>query len=149
MKNKFIIHTDGGARGNPGPAAIGFVIEGPDSAIAGGKKENMEYIGETTNNDAEYQAVIKGLKKLKSLIGGGKASEAKVEVLLDSELVERQMNRKYKIKNGNLQNLFVETWNLCLDFGEVSFKHVRREQNAGADKLVNQALDLESSRLKI
>src|SRR3989344_703768 len=100
--NKYILHTDGGARSNPGPAAIGVVIEGVDI----GKYEVGQYIGETTNNDAEYQAVIYGLKKLKSLIGSDKAKSAEVQVRLDSELVERQMNRQYKIKNDTLQNLF-------------------------------------------
>ena len=141
--SKYILHTDGGARGNPGPAAIGFVIEGPDIE----KKEVSEYIGETTNNDAEYQAVIRGLKKLKSLIGGDKAGAATVTVAMDSELVVKQMNKEYKIKNGTLQDLFVELWNLCLDFGTVEFKHVRREKNAGADTLVNSALDKEANRM--
>ena len=145
MAIRYVLHTDGGARGNPGPAAVGVVIEGSDIE----KKEVSEYIGETTNNDAEYQAVIRGLKKLKSLIGGDKAGAATVTVVMDSELVVKQMNKEYKIKNGTLQDLFVELWNLCLDFGVVEFKHVRRNKNAGADTLVNAALDKEASKLPL
>lgn len=143
--NKYILHTDGGARGNPGPAAIGYVIEGDGLD----RREFGEYIGETTNNDAEYRAAIAGLKKLKSLIGSEKCSQADVVVTMDSELVVKQMNGEYKVKHPELQNLFVELWNLKLDFNSVSFKHVMREENAGADKLVNQALDKEGSRLNI
>jgi ribonuclease HI len=142
--NKYILHTDGGARGNPGPAAVGAVIEGDEI----GRVELSEYIGETTNNDAEYQAAIRGLKKLKSILGG-KVAEAEVLVNADSELMVKQMNREYKVKDKNLQVLFMELWNLCMEFNSVIFFHVRREQNAGADALVNAALDLEASKLKI
>lgn len=138
---KYVIHTDGGARGNPGPAAIGVVIEG-----YGDTRKYGEYLGETTNNEAEYQAVIFALKKLKQLIGKEKSkSEAEVEVHLDSELLERQLNGEYKIKGKKLQQLFLEVWNLKQDFKEVSFRHIPREDNRGADKLVNQALDNELS----
>ncbi len=145
IMNNYILHTDGGARGNPGPAAVGAVIEGPDI----GKVELSEYIGETTNNDAEYQAVIRGLQKLKTLIGTTKAKEAKVQINADSELMVKQMNREYKVKDKNLQVLFMQLWNLCMEFGSVVFFHVRREQNAGADALVNAALDREESKLPL
>ncbi len=142
---KFTIHTDGGARGNPGPAGIGVVIEG----LAETKKYS-EYIGEATNNEAEYQAVIFALKKLKQLIGKEKAkSEAEVEIHLDSELLVSQLNGEYKIKEKNLQQLFLEVWNLKQDFKKVLFKHIFREDNRGADKLVNQALDKELSKLDL
>ncbi len=142
---KYIIYTDGGARGNPGPAAIGIVIKG----LAEIKKYG-EYIGEATNNEAEYQAVIFALKKLKQLIGKEKAkSEAEVELHLDSELLANQLNGEYKIKEKNLQQLFLEVWNLKQDFKSVSFKCIPREDNRGADKLVNQALDRELSRLDL
>ena len=144
MENKYLIHTDGGARGNPGPAAIGVVIQKSDGGL---KREYCEYIGETTNNEAEYRAVIFALKKLKQLIGKYDASQAKVEVHLDSELLERQMNGHYKIMDKNLQNLFLEIWNLKVDFGEVIFKHIPREDNHGADKLANAALDKELNKL--
>ena len=139
-----MIHTDGGARGNPGPAAIGVVIQKSDGGL---KREYCEYIGETTNNEAEYRAVIFALKKLKQLIGKNDTSRAKVEVHLDSELLERQVNGHYKIMDKNLQNLFLEIWNLKVDFGEVIFKHIPREDNHGADKLANAALDKELNKL--
>ena len=143
MIMKYTIYTDGGARGNPGPAAIGVVIKTPAEI-----KKYGEYIGQATNNDAEYQAVIFALKKLKHLIGKEKAkAEAEVEVHLDSELLERQLNGEYKIKDKNLQQLFLEVWNLRQDFKSVLFKHIPREDNRGADRLVNQALDRESSKL--
>jgi len=143
MVNHYIIHTDGGARGNPGPAAAGFVIEGD----LVGKKTGGEYLGEVTNNEAEYQAVILALKKLKHLIGGEKAEESSVEIHVDSELLERQMNGGYKIKNETIKNLFVEIWNLKTDFGEIIFKHIPREKNAEADRIVNQILDKETNKL--
>ena len=143
MKYKFLIHTDGGARGNPGPAAVGIIIEGESV----GKKEFGEYLGETTNNEAEYRAVIIALKKLKHLVGGEKARGAEVEVHVDSELLEKQLNGEYKIKDENIKNLFVEIWNLKTDFGEVTFKHIPREENTEADKVVNQILDKETNKL--
>ncbi len=142
MKNKIIIHTDGGARGNPGPAAIGVVIEGPM-----GKKEYGEYIGETTNNEAEYRAVIFALKKAKQLIGSDKCSESVAEFFLDSELVVKQLNKEYKLKDKNIQNFFIEIWNLTFDFGGVSFRYVPREENWEADRIVNQVLDRETNKL--
>ena len=145
MKYKFLIHTDGGARGNPGPAAAGVVIEGDPV----GHKEFGEYLGEITNNEAEYRAVILALKKLKHLIGGGKAKESSVEFHVDSELLERQLNGDYKIKDEKIKNFFLEIWNLKTDFGEVVFKHIPREENADADMVVNQILDREANKLKI
>ena len=142
---KYIIYTDGGARGNPGPAGIGVVIKGPAEV-----KKYGGYIGQATNNEAEYQAVIFALKKLKQLIGKEKAkSEADVELHLDSELLEKQLNGEYKIKEKNLQQLFLQVWNLKQDFRSVIFKHILREDNRGADKLVNQALDKELSKLEL
>ena len=146
MKYHFLIHTDGGSRGNPGPAAFGVVIE---SVSAGWRKEYGEYIGEATNNVAEYSAGIFALKKLKSLIGSKKAKEGSVEVHADSELLVKQLNGEYKIKEENIRGLFLDVWNMKLDFGGVVFKHIPREQNHGADKMVNQALDKENSRLAL
>jgi ribonuclease HI len=141
---KFVIHTDGGARGNPGPAAIGVVIE----QVGGGlKKEYGEYIGEATNNEAEYRAVIFALKKLKQLIGKKAAGESEVEFHVDSELLERQLNGHYKIMGRKMRELFLELWNLKVDFGEVVFKHLLREKNKEADKMVNAALDKELNKL--
>ena len=143
MKHKFLIHTDGGARGNPGPAAAGVVIEG--DLI--GHKEFGEYLGETTNNEAEYRAVVLALKKLKHLVGSKKVKDSNVEIHVDSELLERQLNGEYKIKDENIKNFFLEIWNLKTDFGKVSFKHIPREKNANADAVVNQILDKETNKL--
>ena len=129
---KLIIYTDGGARGNPGPAALGVVV---------GDKEYSEYLGEMTNNRAEYLALVFALKKAKALLGGKKAGEAELEVRMDSELIVRQLNGIYKIKEPDLQPLFIEVWNLRLDFKNVGFNHIPREQNRRADRLANQALD--------
>ena len=139
-----MVHTDGGSRGNPGPAAIGAVIE---LASAGWRKEYGEYIGETTNNEAEYRAVIFALKKLKALIGSDKCKESSVQFLLDSELIVKQLNKEYKLKDKNIQNFFIEIWNLTFDFGEVYFVHVPREENTEADRIVNQVLDKETNKL--
>lgn len=141
---KFIIHTDGGSRGNPGEAAIGAVIE----EVGGGlKKEYGEYIGRATNNEAEYQAVIFALKKLKQLVGKETVSEAKIEVLLDSELLERQINGFFKVEDANIQPLFLQLWNLKIDFSDIKFKHIPREKNKEADRMVNAALDKELNKL--
>lgn len=140
-RSKIIINTDGGSRGNPGPAAIGVVISDPKSPDGDRAKEYGEYIGKTTNNVAEYRAVAFALKKAKALLGSKKAAETDVEVRADSELLVKQMNGEYKIKNQELQPLFFEIWNAKMDFRSVAFKHVPREENSRADALVNRALD--------
>ena len=134
MTNKIVIFTDGGSRGNPGPAGIGVWIETLD-------KKYGECIGETTNNVAEYSALIYGLKKLKQLLGKDNTRQYEIECNLDSELIVKQMNHEYKIKDENVQKNFIEIWNLMLDFKNVIFKHILREENAIADALVNEALD--------
>lgn len=125
-----IIHTDGGARGNPGPAAIGVVIE-----FNGKEHLYKECIGETTNNQAEYKAVILALEKSHEL------GAQELAVYLDSELVQQQLSGNYKVKNKDLAPLFVKVWNLSQKFKQVKYIHVRREENKLADRLVNQALD--------
>lgn len=134
---KITIYTDGGSRGNPGPSAIGVVIYKENQII----KTYSEFIGEATNNETEYQAAVFALKKAKLLFGKKKAKEMEIEFLMDSELAIKQLNHKYKIKEEKLQLLFIEIWNLILDFKKVSFKHIPREKNKEADKLVNEALD--------
>lgn len=134
MSEKIVMFTDGGSRGNPGPAGIGIYVETLE-------KKYSEYIGETTNNVAEYSALIYGLKKLKQLLGKDKTKQYEIECNLDSELIVKQMNHEYKIKDENVQKNFIEIWNLMLDFKNVIFKHIPREQNFIADKLVNDALD--------
>lgn len=142
-KQKITVYTDGGARGNPGPAAIGIVVNfgASAAAILGTSKKYGEYLGEKTNNQAEYEAVIFALKKIKQVFGGKKSKEAEVEVRMDSELVVRQLNGEYKILEPDLQPLFIAVWNLKLDFGRVEFKHIPREENKIADELVNKTLD--------
>ena len=142
---KFIIYTDGASRGNPGPAAIGAVLlKGSEVA-----KEYSVYIGEKTNNEAEYQAVIFALKKFKLVFGKKKAKKAKITLKTDSDLLVKHMNHKYKVKNENIIPLFLELWNLCLDFGEVKFEHIDRENNKRADELANLALDQKMSIKKL
>ena len=134
MDNKIIMYTDGGSRNNPGPAAIGVYVETLH-------KQFGHYIGEKTNNEAEYEAVIFGLNKIKQLVGKENAKNTEVECFLDSEFVERQLNHTYKVKEKNIQELFLKVWNLMLDFKKVTFKHILRDKNKVADKLVNEALD--------
>jgi ribonuclease HI len=133
---KIIIYTDGGARGNPGPAAIGVVIQ-----LDGETKGYSKAIGETTNNVAEYEAIIFALKKAKQLVGGEKAKETDVEIRSDSELVVSQLRGEYKLREHDLIPRFVEIWNLKQDFRSVDFDYIPREENTEADKLVNRALD--------
>ena len=144
MTDKYLIHTDGGSRGNPGPAAIGAVIE---KSGGGMKHEYGEFLGHATNNEAEYKAVIFALKKLKQLVGKDKSGEAEVEFHVDSELLVRQLGGQYKVIDEKIQKLFLEIWNLRIDFGKVIFKHVPREENKEADRMVNAAMDKESNRL--
>ena len=134
---KIIVYTDGGSRRNPGPAAIGVVIYG----LKDKKIEYAEYLGKATNNEAEYQAVIFALKKVKALVGKKKIKDLSVEVRADSKLLVEQMNGRYKILHENIQPLFLTLWNLKIDFGEVSFVAIPRTKNKEADSLVNKALD--------
>lgn len=128
------MYSDGGSRGNPGPAALGVYIETLDKAFG-------EFLGTKTNNEAEYAAIVAGLKKIKSTLGKEKAKKAKIECRMDSELACRQLNHVYKIENEKLQPLFFQVWNLMLDFAEVRFVHVRREYNVRADAEANRAMD--------
>jgi ribonuclease HI len=141
---KYIIYTDGGSRGNPGPAAIGVVVKNEEGETV---KKYSQAIGEATNNEVEYQAVIFALKKIKALLGKEKIKKTQIEIRLDAELVASQLNHQYKILEKNLQPLFLAVWNLMLDFGPIKFVAVSREQNKEADKLVNQALDKKQVKL--
>lgn len=128
------MYSDGGSRGNPGPAALGVYIETFDKSYG-------EFLGMKTNNEAEYEAIIFGLKKIKALIGKTKAKNTFIECRMDSELCCKQLNHQYKIENEKLQPLFLRVWNLSLDFAGVQFVHIRRELNTRADMAVNEALD--------
>jgi len=144
---KFIIYTDGGSRGNPGKAAIGVVIcNEKDQEV----KKYGEYLGDNlTNNEAEYSAVIFALKKFKALFGKKLAENTDVEIRADSEFLVKQMNGEYKILDEKIQKLFIDVWNLRLDFKSVKFKHTPREKNTEADRLVNEALDAEGTSQKL
>ena len=126
------LFTDGGSRGNPGPAAYGFVLEAEDGTVL---EARGEAIGVATNNVAEYSALVAGL---------GRAVDAGVtelEVVSDSELVVKQMRGEYKVKNKALQGLFLEASRLARGIDSVRYTAVRREHNELADRLVNEALD--------
>lgn len=127
----FIIHTDGGARGNPGPAAVGVVIE------EGGRPLESfgRAIGRATNNQSEYQAVHAALEYAKS------HGAAEVDIYCDSELVIKQLAGQYKMKNRDLGSWFVKIHSLMNAIGQVRLHYVPREQNIVADALVNQTLD--------
>jgi len=143
---KITIYTDGGSRGNPGPSAIGIVFcNENDQKI----KEYSEMLESGTNNEAEYRAVIFALKKFKALFGKKIAETAEVEIKSDSELIVKQLNGEYKIIEENIGKLFLEVWNLKLDFGKIKFKLIRREKNNEADKLVNEALDGKSANRQL
>ena len=126
------LFTDGGARGNPGPAAFAFVLEGPDGAVL---EARGEAIGVATNNVAEYRALVAGLEK------AVERGLADLEVVSDSELLVKQMRGEYKVKNAALRELSLEAAPLARALGRVTYRAVRREQNEFADRLVNEALD--------
>jgi len=133
MTKNLKIFTDGGSRGNPGPAAIGILIEDGDKEIFWLGK----YIGETTNNVAEYTAVFEALKYVKENIG-----TAKCDFFLDSELIAKQMSGEYKVKDAKLKEIFYKIRELVIELGgEATFTHVYRHENKIADRLVNEALD--------
>lgn len=129
---KYIVHTDGAARGNPGPAAIGVVIEDEDGRTV---YEASRALGIRTNNEAEYQALITALEYLKDV------RPAEAEFRLDSELVVKQLNGEYKVKEPRLQSLYGQVVMLLNAVPRYKIRHVRREQNARADELANEALD--------
>jgi ribonuclease HI len=129
---KLFIYSDGGARGNPGPAASGIVIKNTNGKVIAAYGE---YLGEQTNNFAEYSALITGLKKAKEL------GATEVECIMDSELVTKQMQGKYKVREPILQKLFVQAYNASRQFKKVIYKHTLRDGNKEADQLVNETLD--------
>ena len=144
---KITIYTDGGARGNPGPAAAGYVFCNEKGEKV---KEVGLYLGDNmTNNEAEYHAAILGLEKFKAHFGKRLAKEADVLLCTDSELLSKQMEGKYKIENEKLQPLFLKLWNLCVDFKKVKIKHVTRNKNKEADRMVNEYLDNEKKSSKL
>lgn len=126
------LFTDGGARGNPGPAAYGFVLETEDGTVLAAEGEA---IGEATNNVAEYSGLIAGLRKAVEL------HVPDVEVVSDSELMVKQMRGEYKVKNEALRALSLEAARIARQLQSVEYRHVKRAHNELADRLVNEALD--------
>jgi len=129
---RVVVHVDGGARGNPGPAAIGAVVSDPDGTVL---EEAAEAIGEATNNVAEYRALLLGLERARVL------GADEVEVVNDSELVAKQLQGLYKVKHPAMRPLFLEATTALRAFSSWSIRSVPRAQNAHADALVNRALD--------
>jgi len=129
---KVVVHVDGGARGNPGPAAAAAVISTPDGEVL---DEAAETLGVTTNNVAEYRGVLLGLQRARAL------GADEVEVVNDSELVAKQVNGEYKVKHPDMKALHAEALAALAAFDAWSIRSVPRAQNADADALVNQALD--------
>jgi ribonuclease HI len=126
------LFTDGGARGNPGPAAAAYVLEAEDGTVLAA---HGEAIGVATNNVAEYRALVAGLERAREL------GVAELEVVSDSELLVKQMRGEYKVKNAALRELSMRAAHLGLELGAVRYTAVRREHNELADRLVNEALD--------
>ena len=126
------VHTDGGSRGNPGPAAAGIVVAAADDGTV--LRQEGIFLGKATNNVAEYRALLAGLS------AAGRLGADEVDVYSDSELLVRQMNGQYRVRNAGLLPLFAEARELAEQFGRCAIHHVRREKNFHADALVNQAL---------
>ena len=131
------LSTDGGARGNPGPAAYAYVLEAEDGTVLAA---HGEAIGLATNNVAEYRALVEGLRKAAEL------AVDEVEVVSDSELLVKQMRGEYRVKNEALRRLSLDAAELARTVGRVTYRAVRREHNELADQLVNEALDAASAR---
>jgi ribonuclease HI len=124
--------TDGGARGNPGPAAFAYVLEAEDGTVLDARGES---IGVATNNVAEYSALVAGLARAVA------AGVSELDVRSDSELMVKQMRGEYRVKNRDLQSLFLDASRAARQIGRLTYTHVRREHNELADRLVNEALD--------
>ncbi len=131
MSGRYTAYSDGGARGNPGPAGIGAVVYTPSGECHAIKK----FIGHATNNQAEYRALIAALEHL--VAHGAQAASC----FLDSELLVKQMRREYRVKDPELGKLFMKAWGLAGQVPDITFTHIPREKNKEADKLVNEALD--------
>lgn len=130
------VYTDGGSRGNPGPSASGAVLKHVTNGVEGDTFETAaKWLGTTTNNQAEYTAIIIGLEKAKHL------GATEVQMYMDSELAVKQLTGKYKVKNPEIAKRFLEVRNLMTFFKKVTFTHVPREKNAEADAVVNETID--------
>jgi ribonuclease HI len=130
--DRVVVHVDGGARGNPGPAAAAAVASTPEGEVL---TERKEFIGSATNNVAEYRALLLGIELARDL------GAREVEIACDSELVARQIGGEYKVKHPGLKPLYIEATRALRQFDRWSVSSVRREGNVRADELVNEALD--------
>lgn len=136
--DRVICYTDGGARGNPGPAGAGAVVAKADGTVIAALSQ---FLGNGTNNFAEYAAVLLALKEVKRRFGG-KIKTLQIEVCMDSQLIQRQLSYKYQIKEPSLVPQFLEIHNMRVkDFPHITFTHIPRAQNTHADKLANEAMD--------
>lgn len=135
----YYLFSDGGSRGNPGPSGAGVVIKDSSKKIV---FSVSEYLGELTNNQAEYQALILGLKKASDV------SIKNIECFLDSELLVKQLNGEYRVRDEKIKELYVLALELKKAFKKVTFTHIKREKNKEADELVNKALDLKLSTIE-
>jgi ribonuclease HI len=136
LSRRLVVNVDGGARGNPGPAAIAAVVATPDGEIL---EEGSETIGAATNNVAEYRALLLGIERARALGAG------EIELVGDSELIVRQVRGEYRVKDAALRDLHTRVRGALDGFERWSIRHVRREDNARADRLVNEALDARPS----
>ena len=135
----YTVFTDGGARGNPGPAGAGAIIFNENGETL---KEVSSFLGERTNNWAEYEAVVIGLEALKKIVGKEKRKNISVEVKLDSELIARQLSGIYQIKEESLFPQYIKVHNMRVkEFPNITFTHIPREKNKEADRLANEAMD--------
>jgi len=134
---KVVVYVDGASLGNPGPAGIGvYFKEGPKKLA---QKSFSKNVGKKTNNQAEYLSAIFALEKIKQILGKKASKNLKVEIFSDSEILVKQMNHLYKIKEKNLIDFFIKLHNLCLDFKKVDFNLIEREENKIADQLAKKA----------
>ncbi len=139
MKKHVVLHTDGGARGNPGVSGVGAVLFDHTGKVL---REISKFLGKKTNNYAEYSAVIVGLEMVMKYFGKAECKNLVVTVRMDSELVCKQLNNEYQIKEETLFPLFIHIHNLLVAvFSDVTFEHIPREKNAHADRLANEAMD--------
>ena len=129
---KLLVNVDGGARGNPGPAAIAAVVQDADGGVL---EERGERIGEATNNVAEYRALLLGIERAAAL------GASELELIGDSELIVKQVKGEYKVKDAGMRELHAEAKRALAGFERWTIRHVRREHNVEADRLVNQVLD--------
>jgi len=141
-KTTFITYTDGGARGNPGPAGLGAVVMDSGGSVLA---EVSIYLGPQTNNYAEYEAIVEALLAVKKVADGKDLKDCCVVMRMDSELAVRQLSGIYRVKNPGIKIQYDRVKKIAECFGKVTFHHIKREQNKHADRLANLAMDRASN----